>query len=151
MGDFSNPHRQAPITGQMLPRTVYDLGALIELTGQGAGNINSSDSGQRGEREVNTSSRGVRVDMVIANKSGTIDVVLKVRRYDKASAAFVEMLASASQTANGRTTLTVHPDLTAAANSIAKDFIGEEWDVRVECGAGVTPSADITVGACLLP
>jgi hypothetical protein len=148
MGDFTNPHRQAPIIGQVLPRTVYDLGALITVTGQGAGTILSSTA--RGN-EKNTSSRGVRVNVLIANKSGTIDVVVTIRRYIKAFNAYVSMLASASLTANGTTSYIVHPELTAAANLVAKDFIGEEWDVQVVSGTGSTPSADITVAAEMLP
>jgi len=120
----------------------------MKLTAQGAGTVLSSTA--RGN-ERNLFSRGVRITAVIANKSGTIDVVLTVRRYDRASGSYIDMLSSASLTANGTTTLTVHPDLDAAANSVAKDFIGEEWDVKMVSGTGVTPSFDLTVGACLLP
>lgn len=149
MADFSNPQRQAPIMGQVLPRTVYEIATpLIQVTAQGAGTILSSTA--RG-REKNTSSRGVKVDVLIANKSGTIDVVVTIRRYSQALGAFIDLLASASLTANGTTSYTVHPDLTGSANVIAKDFIGEEFDVKVVCGAGSTPAADITVGATLLP
>src|SRR5260221_374938 len=110
MADFANPHRQAPLAEQVLPRTVYDLGALITVLAQGAGTLTSSTL--RKNNELNTSSRGVRVDMVIANKSGVIDVTLNVRRYIKATQTYVTMLSSTSQTANGTTTLIVHPDLT---------------------------------------
>lgn len=151
MGDFTNPHRQSGIQYQVLPRTNYDLGALITLTAQGAGTVLSTASTQRGQREINTSSRGVRVDVNIANKSGTIDVVVTIRRYSKALAAFIDLLASVSLTANGTTTYVVHPEVAGAANVIVSDFLGEEWDIKVVCGAGSTPAADITVGACLLP
>lgn len=147
MADFTNP-AQAPVIGQVYPRTVQDLGVLIAVTAQGAGTILSSTA--RG-REKNVSSRGVRVDVTIANKSGTIDVVATIRRYNKATGAFIDMLSSASLTGNGTTSYIVHPDLTGSANVIVKDFIGEEFDVKVVCGTGSTPAADITVGACLLP
>jgi hypothetical protein len=137
-----------PLLGQFLPRTVRNLGSVLTLTEQGAGTVYSSTS--RG-RETNPSSRGVRATIVISGKSGTIDAVFTLRRYDKASGTYINMLSSASLTADGTTTLTVHPDLTAAANSIAKDFIGEEFDVMLVSGAGATPSFDATVGIELLP
>lgn len=151
MADFANPHRDAPIQGQLLPRTVYDLGAILTLIGQGAGTIQSSDATQRQRNEKCTSSRGVRVDVKLANTSGTISVTVNIRRYIKAFNAYVTMLSSVALTGNGTTTYYVHPDLTAAANSIAKDFIGEEFDVQVVCGAGVSPSVDISVAVQMLP
>ena len=148
MADFTGRLSDIPVSGQVYPRTVRNLGSVLSLTAQGAGTVLSSTA--RG-REINLSSRGVRVTVVIANKAGTIDAVFTIRRYDKASGTFVNMLASASLTADGTTTLTVHPDLTAAANSIAKDFIGEEFDVQLVSGAGSTPAFDCTVGVELLP
>lgn len=148
MADFTGPVTEAPVIGQVHPRTVRQIGAVLSLTAQGAGTVLSSSS--RG-REKNTSSRGVRATIVIANKSGTIDAVFTIRRYDRASGTYIDMLSSASLTANGTTTLTVHPDLTTAANSIAKDFIGEEFDVKLVSGTGSSPSFDATVGIELLP
>jgi hypothetical protein len=145
MADFTGRVTEtAPMMGQMFPRTVRDLGALISLDDAGAGTTNSDD-------QVNTSSRGVRVVVDLTKNSGTIDVVVKIFTKDKASGEYIERLASASLTATGVTEYIVHPDLTAAANSIAKNFIGEEWKVQVVSAAGVDPSFDLTVGACLLP
>lgn len=148
MADFTGNVTDAPVMGQVYPRTVRDLGAVLSLTAQGAGTVLSSTA--RG-REKNTSSRGVRATIVIANKSGTIAAVFTIRRYDRASGTYIDMLSSSSLTADGTTVLTVHPDLAVAANSIAKDFIGEEFDVKLVSGAGSTPSFDATVGIELLP
>jgi hypothetical protein len=146
MADFNKAN--APIMGKVIPILNEDLGLVLQATAQGAGTLSSSTL--RG-REKNYSSRGARATMVISGKSGTIDVVLRLRRYDKASGTFINLLSSASQTADGTTTITVHPELTAAANSIAKDFIGEEFDVQIVSGTGSTPSFNATVGLELLP
>jgi hypothetical protein len=145
MADFNKAN--APIMGKVIPILNEDLGLVLQATAQGAGTLSSSTL--RG-REKNYSSRGARATMVISGKSGTIDVVLRLRRYDKASGTFINLLSSASQTADGTTTITVHPELTAAANSIAKDFIGEEFDIQVANGAGSTPAWTGTVGVELL-
>jgi hypothetical protein len=148
MADFTGPVTNMPVQGQFYPRTVRNLGAVLTLTNQGAGTVLSSTA--RG-REQNVSSRGVRVTIVITAKTGTIDAVFTIRRYDPASGTFIDLLSSTSLTAAGTTTLTVHPDLTGASNSIAKDFIGEEFDVKLVSGTGSSPSFTATVGAELLP
>ena len=148
MADFTGPDTDLPIIGQFKPRTVKQIGAVLSLTAQGAGTVLSSTA--RG-REKNTSSRGVRATVVIADKTGTIDVVVTIRRYDRASGTYIDMLSSVSLTADGTTTYTVHPDLTASNNVIAKDFIGEEFDVKLVSGTGSTPVFNCTVGIELLP
>lgn len=150
--DFSNPHRDAPITSQVLPRTVFDLGtSLVTLTAAGAATTLSSDSGQRGKNEINTSSKGLRLVVDLTKNAGTIDVVVTIQSYDRGTGKYIDRLASASLTATGTTEYIVHPDLTAAANSIAKNFLGEEWRVQVVSGAGITPDFDLAIGACYLP
>lgn len=148
MADFTGPVTNLPVAGQFYPRTVRNLGAVLTLTNQGAGTVLSSTA--RG-REQNLSSRGVRVTIVITAKTGTIDAVFTIRRYDPASGTFIDMLSTASLTGTGTTTLTVHPDLTGASNSIAKDFIGEEFDIKLVSGTGSSPSFTATVGVELLP
>ena len=148
MADFTGSLANMPVQGQFYPRTVRNLGAVLTLTNQGAGTVLSSTA--RG-REQNLSSRGVRVTIVITAKTGTIDAVFTIRRYDPASGTFIDLLSTASLTGTGTTTLTVHPDLTGASNSIAKDFIGEEFDIKLVSGTGSSPSFTATVGAELLP
>lgn len=143
MGDFSDPLRQAPITHQVLPRQNYDLGALITATAQGAGTLSSGDL-------RNPAARGIRVVLDITAKSGTIDVVVNIYAKDQASGKYTLLLASASKTTTGTTVLLVHPDLTGSANLIAKDLLGDVFKVEAVNGAGSTPSATYTVGACLL-
>jgi len=147
MSDFSDPLRQSSVgKGQVLPRLNYDMGALpnLSVTNQGAGTLSSGDL-------RNPSGRGIRVVLDITAKTGTIDVVVNIYSKDEASGKYTLRLASASKTATGTTELLVTPDLTAAANTIAQNFLGEVFKVEVVNGAGSTPSATYTVGACLIP
>lgn len=144
MSDFTNPLTQTSIQGQVLPRTNYDLGAIITATAQGAGTLTSGDL-------VNPSGRGIRVVLDITAKTGTIDVVVNIYSKDKASGKYTLRLASASKTTTGTTELLVSPDIAASANLIAQNFLGEVFKIEVVNGAGSTPSATYTVGACLLP
>lgn len=127
------------------PRNLcYDTGVLIQATAQGAGTQTSPD-------QSNPSARGIAVVVDITAKTGTISVVCNIYRKDTASGKYTTLLSSAALTGTGTTTMIVHPDLTAAANTIAKDFIGSTWKVDLVHGAGVTPATTATVGACLLP
>lgn len=153
MADFSNPHWDAPLVNQVLNRANFDLGIIVSKAALGNATIASSDQNpalQRGRPEKNTSSRGVRVDVKLANTSGTISVVVNIRRYNPGLNTYTVLLASAALTGNGTTTYVVHPDYTAAANTIAKEHIGEQWDVQVVGGVGVTPAVDVTVTAQML-
>lgn len=143
MTDFTDPLRQAPLTNQVLPRQNYDIGAIITGTAQGAGTQTSGEL-------RNPSGRGLRVVLDITAKSGTIDVVVNIYAKDKASGVRTLLLASASKTAVSTTVLDVHPDLTGSANLIAKALVGDLFEVDVVNGAGSTPSATYTVGACIL-
>lgn len=144
MADFTGPLTNLPVAGQFVPRTVRDLGALISLVAAGAGTTGSAD-------QVNPSSRGVRVTVDLTKNSGTISVVVNIYSKDVASGKYVLRLASAALTATGTTEYIVHPDIAAAANVSAQNFIGEVWKVEVVSGTGTTPNFTATVGACLIP
>ena len=144
MADFTGIDTNLPKLGQVNPRTVQDLGALITLTAAGAGTTT-------GPVQYNTSSRGMRAVVNLTKNSGTIDVTLNIYTIDKASGQAILRLASVSLTATGVTEYIVHPDLTAAANTIAKNFIGEQWRCDIVSGVGTSPVFTLTVGACLLP
>lgn len=55
--------------------------------------------------------------------AATPSVVFTVKGVDPASGATWDILASAAITGTGTTVLRIHPSLTAAANTIAKDFL----------------------------
>ena len=128
----------------LLGATNNEIGAVITATAQGAGTQTSGDL-------FNPWGQGIRVVVDITAKTGTIDVTCNIYAKDRASGKYILRLASASLTATGTTEYIVHPDLTAAANSIAKNFLGEVWKVELVHGAGSTPATTATVGACLLP
>lgn len=143
MADSTGPILNLPLNEQVVPRTTRDLGALATFTAAGAGTTLSAD-------QENPSSRGVAVVVDITAKSGTIDVVVTIQKKDRASGKYIDVLSSVSLTGTGTTVYLVHPDLTTAANSIAKDILFEVWRVKIVSGAGSTPSFTATVGACLL-
>lgn len=141
--DWTDPLRHAPIAHKSIPVLNYDLGAVITATDQGAGTLTSGDL-------RNPCARGIRVVLDITDKTGTIDVVVNIYAKDGASGKYILLLASASKTVSGTTELLVHPDLTAAANTIAKSLLGDIFKVEAVNGAGSTPLANYTVGATLL-
>jgi hypothetical protein len=143
MADFTGKLTDLPLSGQVVPRTTRDLGALITLTAAGAGTTNSAD-------QENPSSRGVAVVVDITAKTGTIDLVVTIQKKDRASGKYIDVLASVSLTAVGTTVYLVHPDLTAANNTIAKDILFEVWRVKVVSGTGSSPVITATIGACIL-
>lgn len=121
-----------------------DLGTVLTATAQGAGTQTTGDL-------LNPWSAGVRVVVDITAKTGTIDVTCNIYSKDRASGKRILRLASVSLTATGTTEYIVHPALTAAANTIAKNFITELFQVDLVHGAGTTPATTATVGVCLLP
>jgi hypothetical protein len=56
-------------------------------------------------------------------KTSSPSVVFTITGHDPVSNASYTILASAAITGTGLTVLRVHPELTAAANTIAKDFL----------------------------
>lgn len=142
MADFSGGNKNAAQIGQICSNV--DLGALITLTAAGAGTTNGLD-------QINNNGRGVSVVLDITAKTGTIDVVVNIQTKDVASGKYITLLSSASKTATGTTRLVVYPTITASANVIAQDLLGEVWRVQVVCGTGSSPVTTCTVGACLLP
>lgn len=143
MADWTGKQKNLPLNQQVAPRNTRDLGAVLTFAAAGAGTTNSADL-------ECISGRGVAVVVDITAKAGTIDVVVTIQKKDNASGKYIDVLASPSLTAAGTTVYTVHPDLTAAANSIAKDLMFEDWRVKVVSGAGVTPSFTATIGAHVL-
>lgn len=67
------------------------------------------------------------IDVTAASASPS--VVFTLLGYDRISGKTYTILASAAITGTGTTVLRVHPELTAAANLIAKDLIPNEFTV----------------------
>lgn len=72
---------------------------------------------------VSGDSRGLLVVIDCTAIAATPSVVFTLQGYDPVSTKTWTLLASAAITATGTTVLRVHPELTAAANTIAKDMV----------------------------
>ena len=97
--------------------------------------------------------RGLIVVLNISAKTGTIGITATVQGYDDASAAWYDLLASASKTATGTTVLEVHPAITVVANAAASAQVPSRCRVKlVDSGtAGGSNHATYTVGATFTP
>jgi hypothetical protein len=76
--------------------------------------------------------------------SATPSVVFTVKGVDPASGATWDILASAAITGAGTTILRIHPSLTAAANTIAKDVLPAA--VAITCTHADADSITYSVG-----
>jgi hypothetical protein len=97
--------------------------------------------------QSNPAARGVRVVLDMTTV-GTGSVTLEIDAKDVASGKYMVLLTGAAVTTNSTNVYIVHPDLTAAANSIAKDILPRTWRVKVT--ANNANSATYSVGASYL-
>lgn len=74
---------------------------------------------------------GLVVVINVTAASATPSIVATIKGVDPVSGATWDILASAAITGTGTTVLRVHPQLTAAANTIAKDVVPSYWTVAV--------------------
>jgi hypothetical protein len=79
----------------------------------------------------------------------TPSIVFKLQGLDRVSAKWFDILTSAAITGVGTTVLRVHPELTAVANTVAKDMLPET--LRVVATAADADSCTYSVGAILAP
>lgn len=92
---------------------------------------------------TNTSTRGVHIIVnVTAYTSGIWTPIVQGK--DALSGNYYTILTGPSINNTGTTVIKVYPGLTAAANSVANDFIPRTWRVRMSGGA--SPSATFSVG-----
>jgi hypothetical protein len=86
-------------------------------------NINSGD-------QFNYNSRTLYLTWdITAAATGTLTLTIKYK--DSLSGKYVTLLASAAQAGTGTVTLKVGPDLTAAANTVAKEGLPRVWRAEV--------------------
>jgi hypothetical protein len=78
---------------------------------------------------INPGARGLLLVINVTASSATPSVVFTIQGKDPASGTYYTILASTAITGAGQTILRVHPDLTAAANQIAKDILPRTWRV----------------------
>jgi hypothetical protein len=77
--------------------------------------------------------KGVKIVINISAVTSTPSTTFTVQGRDAQGNLF-DILASAAQAAVAVVVLTVYPDLTAAANSVAKDFLPPTWTVKAVHG-----------------
>jgi len=91
----------------------------------------------------NTSTRGAHIVInVTAYTSGLWTPIVQGK--DPISGNYYTILTGPTINGTGTTVIKVYPALTAAANSVANDFLPRTWRVRMSGGA--TPSATFSVG-----
>jgi hypothetical protein len=113
--------------------------AIITLTAQGAGTVNSSDI-------VNTNGRGINLGInTTVDSSGAYTVTIQGK--DIASGTYYNILTSASIAATGFTLLSVYPGLTAASNTVANAILPRTWRVQVVVTTGPITA---TIGASVI-
>lgn len=80
--------------------------------------------------------------------ANTPSVTFTIEGKDPTSGKYYTILTSAAITGIGTTTLRVHPDLTAATNTVAKDMLPAVW--RVKTAVADTDSLTYSVGASMV-
>jgi len=79
---------------------------------------------------------------------GTGSITLEIDAKDSVSGKYVALLTGAAVTTTSTNIYVIHPELTAAANSIAKDVLPHTWAVKVT--ANNANSMTYSVGASYL-
>lgn len=97
---------------------------------------------------VKSSGMGLVVVIDVTAVTDSPSVVFTIQGKDPASSKYYTILASAAITGTGTTVLRVHPDLTAAANTVAKDMLPAVW--RVSADHADADSITYSVGASMV-
>ena len=97
--------------------------------------------------QSNFAGKGLRVVLSVTN-AGTGSVTLEIDAKDVASGVYSLLLTGVAVTTNSTNIYVIHPELTAAANSIAKDVLPHTWRVKVT--ANNANSITYSVGASFL-
>ena len=77
---------------------------------------------------------GAHIVIDVTARAGASAITAHVEAHDAASGKWYALLSSAAINATGTTVLRLHPQLTAVANSIAKDGLPQNTRVRVAHG-----------------
>ena len=73
--------------------------------------------------------QGIQVIIDVTAIAATPSVVPTIDGFDPLSAKWYNLLTGSAVTGTGTTVLRIHPDLTAAANLTAKDFLPERYRI----------------------
>lgn len=116
----------------------YDLAAIITLTAQAAGTVNSAD-------QTNYNNSGVVAGLNLTALGAATTVTLNIQGKDSASGVYYTIASTTAVAATGFTSLSVHPGITVVANSKIADILPRTW--RAQAVVAGTNTATGTVGA----
>jgi hypothetical protein len=91
---------------------------------------------------------GLVLTIVATAVVNTPSVTFTIEGKDPTSGTYYTILTSAAITGAGTTVLRVHPDLTAATNTVAKDMLPAVW--RVKTAVSDTDTLTYSVGASMV-
>ena len=101
------------------------------------------------DKSNSVDARGMLVVIDVTAVAATPSVVFTIQGKDSLSGKYYTILASAAITATGTTVLRVHPELTAAANLVAKDVVPRIF--AIDAVHADADSITYSVGVQLLP
>lgn len=115
-----------------------DLGALVKLSAQGTGTVNSSDQ------------TGFNITRIIcvfnqASHTGTPSSTFAIQNKDAASGAYYTLVTSAAITTDTTPTYLAVGDVATAANVALSVPVARTWRVTTTVG-GTTPTVTGTIG-----
>lgn len=118
-----------------------DTGALITLTTQAAGTVNSAD-------QTNYNGKGLVVGVNITLAT-TASAVVTIQGKDTASGQYYTILASAALATTGFTSLTAYPSAATTANVSISAVLPRTWRISVTVTGGAA-SMTATIGASVI-
>lgn len=99
----------------------------------------------------NIEARGIRVTLVVTSLNAVTPVLtVTIAEYDPASQTYLTLLTGAAISTVSSNVYSVHPDLTAAANLVAKDII-RRGRIRVSVAVGDADACTYSLGLAELP
>lgn len=116
----------------------YDTGAILTLTAQAAGTVNSAD-------QTNFSGSAVSCVFNQSTHTGTPSTTFSIQYKDTASGLYVTVLTSAAITADATPTILSVGANSATANVSDTRHLVRTWRVSATVG-GTTPAVTATVG-----
>lgn len=94
--------------------------------------------------------QGVQVVIDVTAVAATPSVVPTIDGFDPLSETWYNLLTGAAITATGTTVLRIHPELTAAANLTAQDFLPERYRIVMTHGDADSITYSVNVNSTAL-
>lgn len=114
-----------------------ETAALITLTAQAAGTVNSSDI-------VNYNGRGAHIGLNITALGAATTVTVVISGKDPVSGTYYPLLTSTALAGTGFTDLCIYPGITTAANTAVSMVLPRTWRVTATVAGSNTATATIS-------